>query len=56
MYLSESLQKNNVAFEGVMAKVLNNKIFKHVREKLDEANLQLGVLRQDIKEHLSGVL
>ncbi len=39
------LQKNNVAFEGVMAKVLNNKIFKHVREKLDEANLQLGMER-----------
>jgi len=39
------LQKNNVAFEGVMAKVLNNKIFKHVREKLDEANLQLGLER-----------
>ena len=39
------LQKNNVAFEGVMAKVLNNKIFKHIREKLDEANLQLGTER-----------
>ena len=36
------LQKNNVAFEGVMAKVLNNQIFKHIRSKLDEANLQLG--------------
>jgi ribonucleoside-diphosphate reductase alpha chain len=39
------LQKNNVAFEGVMAKVLNNKIFKHIRGKLDEANLQLGTER-----------
>ena len=39
------LQKNKVAFEGVMAKVLNNKIFKHIREKLDEANLQLGTER-----------
>jgi ribonucleoside-diphosphate reductase alpha chain len=39
------LQKNNVAFEGVMAKVLNNKIFKHIRGKLDEANLQLGAER-----------
>jgi ribonucleoside-diphosphate reductase alpha chain len=39
------LQKNKVAFEGVMAKVLNNKIFKHIREKLDEANLQLGAER-----------
>jgi ribonucleoside-diphosphate reductase alpha chain len=39
------LQKNKVAFEGVMAKVLNNKIFKHIREKLDDANLQLGTER-----------
>jgi ribonucleoside-diphosphate reductase alpha chain len=36
------LQKNGVAFEGVMAKVLNNKIFKYIKESLDEANLQLG--------------
>ena len=36
------LQKNNVAFEGVMAKVLNKQIFKHIRSKLNEANLQLG--------------
>ena len=39
------LQKNNIAFEGVMAKVLNNQIFKHIRSKLDEANLQLGTER-----------
>jgi ribonucleoside-diphosphate reductase alpha chain len=39
------LQKNNVAFEGVMAKVLNNKIFKYIRGGLDEANLQLGTER-----------
>jgi len=39
------LQKNNVAFEGVMAKVLNNQIFKHIRSKLNEANLQLGTER-----------
>jgi len=36
------LQKNHIAFEGVMAKVLNNQIFKHIRSKLNEANLQLG--------------
>ena len=36
------LQKNNIAFEGVMAKVLNNQILKHIRSKLNEANLQLG--------------
>jgi len=39
------LQKNNIAFEGVMAKVLNNQIFKHIRSKLNEANLQLGTER-----------
>jgi ribonucleoside-diphosphate reductase alpha chain len=36
------LQRNNIAFEGVMAKVLNNKIFKHIRSGLDEANIALG--------------
>ena len=39
------LQRNNVAFEGVMAKVLNNKIFKHIKEGLDEANQILGTER-----------
>tara|TARA_R110000868_G_scaffold366280_1_gene629202 strand:- start:557 stop:1828 length:1272 start_codon:yes stop_codon:yes gene_type:complete len=36
------LQRNGIAFEGVMAKVANNRIFKSIREKLDEANLNLG--------------
>jgi len=36
------LQKNGIAFEGVMAKVANNKIFKHIRNGLDDANIQLG--------------
>ena len=36
------LQKNNIAFEGVMAKVANNKMFKTIREGLNDANLQLG--------------
>ena len=36
------LQKNGIAFEGVMAKVTNNKMFKSIRGGLDEANLQLG--------------
>ena len=36
------LQRNGIAFEGVMAKVANNKMFKHIRSKLDEANLELG--------------
>ena len=36
------LQKNGIAFEGVMAKVMNNKMFKHIREGLDKANKELG--------------
>ena len=36
------LQKHGLAFEGVLAKSANNKMFKHIRTKLDEANLQLG--------------
>ena len=39
------LQRNGIPFEGVMAKVTNNKIFKHIKEKLDEANLELGLQR-----------
>ena len=39
------LQRKNVAFEGVMAKVLNNQIFKHIREGLDDANLALAKIR-----------
>jgi ribonucleoside-diphosphate reductase alpha chain len=39
------LQRNGIAFEGVMAKVANNKIFKHIREGLNEANKQLGMER-----------
>ena len=36
------LQRKNIAFEGVMAKVTNNQMFKNIRSKLDEANQQLG--------------
>jgi len=36
------LQRNGIAFEGVMAKVANNRIFKSIRRGLDEANIQLG--------------
>jgi ribonucleoside-diphosphate reductase alpha chain len=39
------LQKKNVAFESVTAKSFNNKIFKHIREGLDDANLVLGKIR-----------
>jgi ribonucleoside-diphosphate reductase alpha chain len=36
------LQKNNIPFESALATSANNKIFKHIRGKLDEANVQLG--------------
>ena len=39
------LQRKNIAFEGVMAKVTNNQIFKHIREGLNEANQYLGKTR-----------
>jgi ribonucleoside-diphosphate reductase alpha chain len=39
------LQRNSIAWEGVMAKVANNKIFKSIREGLDAANIQLGTER-----------
>ena len=39
------LQRNGIAFEGVMAKVANNRIFKSVREGLDNANKELGLER-----------
>jgi ribonucleoside-diphosphate reductase alpha chain len=39
------LQRNNIAFEGVMAKVANNRMFKHIRAYLDQANIYLGKQR-----------
>jgi len=36
------LQKKNVAFESAIAKSLNNRLFKHIRSGLDEANFHLG--------------
>ena len=36
------LQKNNIPFESPLAIGRNKNIFKNVRDKLDEANLQLG--------------
>ena len=36
------LQKSNLPFEGVMAKVANRRIFKNIRTKLDVANKELG--------------
>jgi len=39
------LQKKSVAWESVVAKSLNNKIFKHIRNELDKANKALGMER-----------
>ena len=36
------LQKKNLPFECAMAKVTNNRVFNHIRGRLDEANLELG--------------
>jgi ribonucleoside-diphosphate reductase alpha chain len=36
------LQRNGIAWEGVMAKVANNRMFKHIRGGLDAANKKLG--------------
>ena len=36
------LQKNNIAWEGAMAKSANMRMFKHIRTNLDKANLELG--------------
>lgn len=39
------LQRKSVPFESAMAKSMNMRIFKHVREGLDRANLRLGSIR-----------
>jgi ribonucleoside-diphosphate reductase alpha chain len=39
------LQKNNIAFEGAIAKSTNIRIFKHIRTCLDRANYSLAVVR-----------
>ena len=39
------LQRNNLPFESAMAVGQNIRIFKHIRSKLNEANLQLGTER-----------
>lgn len=39
------LQKNNIAFEGVLAKSANNRIFSHIRKQLDAANTRLAMER-----------
>ena len=39
------LQKNRLPLEGVMAKVWNNKIFRHIREQADAASRRLAAER-----------
>ena len=39
------LQKKSLPFDCAMAKVTNNRIFNHIRSKIDEANLSLGAER-----------
>ena len=36
------LQRNHIAFEGVMAKIANKRIFNTIRKGLNDANIQLG--------------
>jgi ribonucleoside-diphosphate reductase alpha chain len=36
------LQKKNLPWECAMAKVTNNRMFRHIRGKLDEANIEIG--------------
>ena len=39
------LQKNNIVFEGALAKSTNMRMFKHIRTQLDAANEQLAISR-----------
>jgi len=43
--LHSYLQRMGIPFEGVVAKVKNIQIFKHIREGLDRANVKLGSKR-----------
>ena len=49
------LQRNGIAFEGVMAKVTNNQIFKNIRTKLDVANKSLGLERGEAPDAVGTV-
>lgn len=44
------LQLNNIAWESALATSANNRMFKHIREGLDEANLQLGSERGEASD------
>ncbi|NBR26119.1 MAG: ribonucleotide-diphosphate reductase subunit alpha, partial [Micrococcales bacterium] len=39
------LQRNSIVWESALATSANIRIFKHIREQLDEANIQLGTER-----------
>jgi len=39
------LQRKSVPFESAIAKSMNMRIFRHIRERLDRANLRLGTIR-----------
>ena len=39
------LQKKNIAWESVVSKSINVQIFKHIRDQLDKANIELGLER-----------
>ena len=39
------LQKNGIAWESAVAKGANMRMFRHIRSKLDEANMELGSIR-----------
>jgi len=39
------LQSKGIAFEGVLAKSFNNKLFKSIRQQLDAKNLELAIAR-----------
>lgn len=39
------LQKNSIAFEGAMAKSINNRIIRHIHERLEAKNIKLAIER-----------
>jgi len=47
------LQKRNIAWESAIATSANVKMFKHIREKLNDANLKLGNERGEIAPNAS---
>ena len=50
------LQKKNIAFESALAKSVNMKAFKHIRSKLNDANLELGNERGEAPDAQSEIL